>query len=375
MTTTRLLVATGSRAEFGLLTPVIDALIARSKVEVRLAVMGSHLLQPSRTVREVIQRYAELIAGEVEMQHDGATGRLEDAMALGRGVLGFSSLLADELPDWVLVLGDRIEAFAAASAASVGGVLLAHIHGGDRAEGVADEAMRHAITKLSHLHFAATPTSAKRIMHMGEDEWRVRVVGSPAIDGLDDIPVMDDESFAELGSPSVVVLYHPCGVSAQQELAYANAITEAVSEERVLWMSPNFDAGREIVLHTRNGVRGKKIDHLPRSQFVGLLRKLGDTGGVLVGNSSSGLIEASALKCPVVDVGPRQEGRERPYSVIHVQPPMPASIRVGIKKARELDRWSFTHPYGDGHAGKRIAEAITEVNWSKPTLMRKRNSY
>jgi hypothetical protein len=152
---TRVAIVTGSRAEFGLLVPVMHAVQARPELELQVIAAGSHLIQPALTLRDVKALFP--IIDSVPMQIAGRVGRAEDAQALGTGISRFARVYAAHAPDWIVVLGDRIEAFAAASAASIGGYLLAHIHGGDRAEGVADEAMRHAITKLANLHFPQRP--------------------------------------------------------------------------------------------------------------------------------------------------------------------------------------------------------------------------
>ena len=181
----RVAVITGSRADFGLLRSTMDAIETHPDLELQVVASGAHLLPPDRTIEEVRSRVR--VDAVVEMQSPGVFGRSADAAAVGRGVSGFAEVLDRLDPQVVLVLGDRIEAFAAASAASIGGRILAHVHGGDRAEGVADEAMRHAITKLAHLHFAATEESGERILRLGEAPSTVHVVGSPAIDGLEEI--------------------------------------------------------------------------------------------------------------------------------------------------------------------------------------------
>jgi UDP-hydrolysing UDP-N-acetyl-D-glucosamine 2-epimerase len=273
-------------------------------------------------------------------------------------------------PDWVVVLGDRIEPFAAASAAAIMGIAIAHIHGGDRAEGVADESMRHAISKLAHLHLPATAQSGERLVRMGEKPEHVVVVGSPAIDGLAGIEPLGDELYAELGSPGVVVLMHPVGRHAEVEEAAATGVLAAVRGERVLAMHPNHDAGRDGIVRAieHSGVMSRT--HQPREQFVGLLRRLASGGGLLVGNSSAGLIEAAALRLPVVDVGPRQNGRERPTNVVHSLEGE-SNLREAIVRARGIDRRSITHPYGDGHAGVRIAECLAAIDPCDPALLRK----
>jgi len=385
----RVCVVTGSRAEFGLLTPVIRAIEDHPRLDRELIVCGSHLLGPAYTAREVEAQFP--VAARVPMQDPGASAgitRLGDAAAAGRGTEGLARAFSSMSPDWVVVLGDRIEAFAAAAAASIGGIALAHIHGGDRAEGIADEAMRHAITKLSHLHLPASPTSADRIERMGEPRDRIRLVGSPAIDGLDDIPPLADPDARSMGDPSCVVLLHPSGLPPARERALVIAIIDAVDRAtagNVLCLAPNHDPGREIVVAALGGrtntpdsmSRWTSVEHLPRPAFVALLKRLArDPRGVLVGNSSSGLIEAAAVGLPIVNVGPRQAGREQPPNVTDVPEGRLGELPALIAAARDADRRRrVAHPFGDGRAGERIAAALAEVDARDPALLRKRNSY
>ncbi|MGJ8636916.1 MAG: UDP-N-acetylglucosamine 2-epimerase [Phycisphaerales bacterium] len=440
----RVLVVTGTRAEFGLLRPVMKAVLDRSgdadgeggDLELLVVAAGSHLVQPAVTFREVKAEFA--VADSIPMQTAGRVGRAEDVEAVGKGIgrFGRSFELLD--PDWVVVLGDRIEAFAAASAASIGGRALAHIHGGDRAEGVADEAMRHAITKMANVHFAATEGSAERIVRMGEDPERVFTVGSPAIDGLGVIPPLGDGAYADLGAPEVVVLMHPCGRGDEVEREEMRLVLKGVEDKRVLVLAPNLDPGRRGIFEairewegkTRLAEDGQAVapgqfvgeekktpsvredadtspapqrrspgeesksphpgplpggeggrmyrEHLERDVFVGLLRRVGVEGGALVGNSSAGLIECSALGCPSVDVGGRQSGRERCQGMtVHVE--SGDGVEVRIQEAlRELcscvDRGS-AHPYGDGTAGVQIARLLAGIDPSVEGFVRKRCVY
>jgi len=369
----RVAVVTGSRAEFGLLRPVMEAVRARPELELLVIAAGAHLIQPAETFREVKKVFE--VADSIPMQTAGRTGRWADVEALGKGVARFGRSFERLAPHWVVVLGDRIEAMAAASAASVGGVAVAHIHGGDRAEGVADEAMRHAITKLAHLHLAASEQSAERIRRMGERPEHVRVIGSPAIDGLDRVEPMDDALFAELGSPEAVVLLHPIGRTDEAEEHAAGLVLAALDGLRVLALHPNHDAGRDGIMRALMGAPDsvKVVGHLPRERFTALLRRLGRGGGVLVGNSSAGLIEAAALGAPGVDVGARQAGREHGDNVVHAIEEAGA-IRGAVSRARSLEA-PFTYPFGDGRAGERAAAALVAVDPGAPGLVRKRCVY
>lgn len=377
-------VVTGTRAEFGLLRSTMRAIEREESLALRVIASGSHFLGPAETWREVAEEFE--IWARVEMQREGeARDRLHDAIALGRGVEGFARAFAEAGADCVVVLGDRIEAFGAASAASVMGVPVAHIHGGDRAEGVADEAMRHAITKLAHLHFPATPGSGDRIVRMGESPERVHVVGSPAIDGLSAIEPMDDSAFGALGSPWVVFCMHPIGRSDDAERRDTAAMLTSLGGKRVVALMPNHDAGRAGIVRAIREAEGSGLvrvaEHLSRDRFVALCKRVAREGGVIVGNSSAGLIECSALSpaLPCVNVGPRQAGRERPSSVIDAEGTDASSISRALARAAEVRRGRVDHPYGDGHAGERIASILREAGLgdagARGALVRKRNSF
>jgi UDP-hydrolysing UDP-N-acetyl-D-glucosamine 2-epimerase len=370
-------VVTGSRAEYGLLRPVMRAIREHRGLELRVVVTGTHLLRPQRTLDEVAADF-ELDA-VIPMQREWSTGRMADAAALGRGVSGFTAWLGNRSGgvDVVAVLGDRIEAFAAAAAAAVGGIRVAHLHGGDRAPGIADEGLRHAITKLAHIHLPATETSARRIRDMGEDPARVHVVGSPAIDGLDEVPPLDDESYEALGRPEIVFLLHPAGDEAAREQAGAERLLDLCRRAgSVLAMHPNHDPGREGILAAITASSVPAREHLPRRDFIGLLRR----ARVLIGNSSAGLIECAALGVSCINVGPRQDGRERPAHVIDVPLPAPGNggqVEAAIVRGLAGPPGPVEHPFGDGRdggAGARAARVLAEYDADRHPLT-KRNSY
>lgn len=377
MTPRRIAICTGSRAEFSLLTPVIRALTDHAAIDPLVLVAGSHLLPPALTKADVAALFP--IAAEVPMQLPSITGRIADARALGRGVSGFADAFHHLAPHWVIVLGDRIEALAAALAASIGGIALTHIHGGDRAEGVADDAMRHAITKLAHLHCAATEESAQRIARMGEDPARIHTVGSPAIDTLADITPLDDAAFRDLGAPDTILLLHPVGNTDDAEDATARACLAALDNRRILWLAPNADPGRDGIERARRAARSRPSltlrDHLPAPVYRALIARLAAGGGLIVGNSSGALIEAAALRCPAVDLGPRQHHRQRGTNTIRVDDPSPDSIRDALTRALAIDRSRISHPFGDGHASQRIADLLAATDPSGLSLLRKINAY
>jgi len=387
-------IVTGSRADFGLLRPVIDAVCLHRKLTLQLIACGSHLLPPSHTIGDVEAAYP--IAARVPMQiaRQPAT-RAADALAVARGVGGFARAFAKLQPDWVVVLGDRIEAFAAAAAASIAGLAVAHIHGGDRAEGIADEAMRHAISKLAHLHCAASPTSAERLIRMGERPEHVQFTGSPALDGLRAIKPLTDAQVAALGTaapshrgqwsiPKYVFLLHPSGLPQAQELAFVNACIRGVARQpdghATLAFAPNHDAGREHTVAALNSAQlqhgWRLIDHLPRGRFLALLKWTARHQIPLVGNSSAGLIECAALNVPVVNLGQRQAGRERVGGVLDIPEPQLDSTtwipRTITNPARDA---IVAAALGTGRAGRTIAGLLASTDPHSPALLRKRNAY
>ncbi len=368
----RIAVVTGSRAEFGLLRPVMTAIQNREDLQLHVIAAGSHLLPPQNTIEEV--RTAFPNAASVPMQSTGQHSRTADAESLGKGISAFAKSFADLQPDLVLVLGDRIEAFAAAAAASVSGFRVAHMHGGDRAEGIADEAMRHAITKLAHLHLPATQKSAMRIIAMGEPPERVHIVGSPAIDGLNNIAPTTDADFAALGNPQIVVLLHPTGDDEQIEHdRAAKLLSIAKHNAPTLVLHPNHDPGRNGIIRAIESSNCRNINHLPRDKFIALLRR----AKLILGNSSAGLIECAAIPICAINLGPRQAGREKPANVTDIPNWDYQTIQSAIAHALSappLTAQDVPHPYGDGHAGLRTAEILATFDPAACSV-RKQNSY
>ena len=354
---------TGSRAEFGLLAPVMRAVSGHGSKSKRLTlctiVTGTHLTTGSW--RDVVDAGFKIDA-KVKMQQRGAIGRTSDIEALGRGVTGIGRALVKLKPDVVVVLGDRIEALAAACAAAVGGFYLAHLHGGDRAQGVADESMRHAISKLAHLHFAATATSRRRLIRMGEPPAWVYNVGSPAVDGLRRVTPADD-------SPDLIVMLHPIGADDEQERRWMAQTLSATQRYRRLVLAPNNDPGSDGIRAALKHEEVDVVDHLPRERFVSLLAG----ARAIVGNSSAGLIEATVLKKPCVNIGPRQDGREKPANVVDCRYGQRA-VRAAIEQALRLDLRRMRHPYGNATTGQRIAEILATINLDNLPLG-KQNAY
>ncbi len=372
-------VVTGSRADFGLLAPVMRVIDAHPRLRLSVIVTGAHL--SSGTWRDVVEAGLP-ISAKVTMQQRGQVGRDTDVQALARGIAGLGRCFAKFKPDVVLVLGDRIEALAAACAAQVGGYRLGHLHGGDRAEGVADESMRHAVSKLAHLHFPATPNSARRLIRMGENPKQIFMVGSPAIDGLRELSPADGAVLRDLKldptKPFVVIVQHPVGASDADEKGWMQATLRACASASVqsLVLQPNGDPGRQGIVRAINDMKVNVMAHLPRPVFASMLMR----AVAIVGNSSAGLIEAAALGVPCVNIGPRQNGRDKPPTVIdcdYGETPVKHALQKALNLRRPIAYKGGSicyRGYGDGHTGQRIANHLAKLKLTDVPI-RKCNAY
>ena len=373
----RIAVVTGTRAEYGLLRTVLDAIDVHPRLELQLVVTGMHLLRKFGHTLDDIVRDGWKIAARVAMQR-GDSGAIDQAAGLARGVEGIARFVCRARSDVVVVLGDRIEALAGALAATTTGRILAHIHGGDVAPGDFDDALRHAITKLAHVHFAATRAAADRIVRMGEQRQRVHCVGAPGLDELRG--VLRRMPRARSRQDTALVIQHAYGRSAEVERRAATAVLDAVAASGLKrWVIyPNSDRGHEGVLqairqHVRRSMPGD-VDvarSLSRPEFLDLLCNV----RALVGNSSSGIIEAPFVGTPVVDVGDRQAGRQPARrAVVHAWETCSA-IRSAIKAAlRTRPRRGGRCVYGEGDAGERIAAELARLSIT-PALAHKQLAY
>jgi GDP/UDP-N,N'-diacetylbacillosamine 2-epimerase (hydrolysing) len=363
----RIAVVTGTRAEYGLLVPVMRAISRKPRLDLSVFVTGMHLLRRfGGTVREVKNDGWD-IAARIPLQgeKDDVIGQ---SRGLGRAITKFSEEFFRQKINIVVVLGDRIETFAAAAAAFVSGRVVAHIHGGDAAMGVQDDVYRYAITKLAHLHFPATPDAKKRLLRQGEQPFRIYQTGSPALDGMrniscDDPVVLSDHAGFDVCNDFMVVLQHPAGGSVAQERRWMTQTLLACAHTglKLLVLYPNSDPGFSGIIESSTKFCRRKdcalVRNVPRSVYLGLLRRC----RVLVGNSSSGIIEASFLGVPCVNVGPRQAGRDRTGNVIDVRygvAPVTDGLRRAMNSRRRIRPSRY---YGDGRAGPRIADVLNRV--------------
>lgn len=367
---------TGSRADYGLLRSLMTAVRADARLTLQVVATGTHLDEAfGQTVGEMeADGFAPDRRVELPLSGDG---RLDMARALGAAVSALAAALDELAPDIVVVLGDRFEIFAAAQAALVLRMPIAHIHGGEVTEAAIDDSLRHAITKMAQWHFVAAAPYRDRVVQMGEPPDRVFLVGAPGLDDLDSLPRFDRAALERdlgiaLDDPILLTTYHPATLADAEPGASLDELTaalESVNATRgvtVVFTFPNADAGgRSLLPRIERFTAARPASRawarsLGRDRYLSLMR----LAAVVVGNSSSGLIEAPALRRATVDIGDRQHGRLRATSVIHA-PERREEIARAIERALSpafqatLDR--VVSPYGAGRAGARIAEYLATV--------------
>ena len=376
-------VVTGTRAEYGILYPVLKAIEAEPDLELSLVVAGMHLSHEFGYTVQEVERNGFNIGYRVHMLPESDTpGAM--AESVGKGILGMVQAWQHLKPDVVLLLGDRTEPLAATIAGAYMNIPVAHIHGGD-ACGSIDDPARHAITRFAHIHFPATRKSADRILKMGEEAWRVHVVGSPALDVILNEALIPAEALSrqiglDLSPPLVLLVQHPVTTQVDQAPEQMRTTLDAIVEMRysTVVIYPNSDAGgRRMIGVIEEYERYPFITafkSLPRKEYLSLMK----VASVMVGNSSSGMIDAPSLGVPVVNVGIRQEGRERGRNVIDVGHSRQAILDAVKNALNDREFLSLVkkcqNPYGDGRSGPRIAEILSQIEIT-PQLLQKRITY
>ena len=365
----KICVVTGTRAEYGLLRWVMEGIRQSTDLALQLVVTGAHLAPEFGLTYREIEADGFVIDRKVELLLSSDT-RVGVTKSMGLGMIGFADAFADLTPDLVLVLGDRYEIFAAASAATIAGIPIAHLHGGETTEGAFDEAMRHAITKMSHLHFVAAETYRRRVIQLGEDPERVLLVGGLGIDNILKLKLLDRAQLEasldfKFGARNLLVTFHPVtlehGTAAAQMKELLAALHEFKDVHLIITM-PNADPeGRTLFDLVEEFVA--QHPHARAYSSLGQLRYLSCMAQVdgVVGNSSSGLAEAPSFKKGTLNIGDRQRGRLKAASVIDCEP-----TRKSITEA--LDRLyskSFQetlgqvrNPYGEGGASEKVVNAL-----------------
>ena len=367
---------TGTRAEFGLMRSTLRAIQQERNLNLQIVATGMHLDAAHGDGIQSIKDDGWKIDAVIPWDANSGRDRKTTARNTGLAAAALADALAELQTDVVLVVGDRVEAFAAASAAHLSGLIVAHVHGGDRAAGQVDDCLRHAISKLAHIHFPATAQSARRLRKMGEDRWRIHRAGSPGLDGIvaDASPwARIQEAVGELHPRKYALLVlHPVDADDVAEEHRARLVLDAaaaVPYERIVIVYPNNDPGAAGIIRYWDALSDPRFiarRDLPRAIYLGLLRE----AAVLLGNSSSGIIEAASFGTPVIDIGPRQKGRERSRNVTHL-PYDPQRITAELMR-----KWNAGHPqrvrsgniYGRGGTGQIIARVLANLAPSKRLL-------
>ncbi len=366
----KILAITGIRSEYFILQPVFEEFLSRKNVELKAIVTGAHLSPLYGNTYKLIEKDGyDIIKLETLLSSDKLSGRCK---SVGIQIMGLTDIVSREKPDWLLVLGDREESITTAIVGTYLNIPVAHLCGGDRVVGNIDDSIRHAVTKLAHLHFPTTKENGERIIKMGEEPWRVHVVGNPALDSIRKQPYLGlDYINGKLGTnikenePFILLIKHP--LSSEVELAekQMEITMEAISElgYKTIVIYPNSDAGNYGMIQVIKKYE-KKFDFikafetLPRDIFVNLQRKT----ALLLGNSSAGILEAPFLGLPVVNIGSRQKQRQHSENIIFV-PHDKEKIKEAINKVindKEFIRIckNCSNPYGDGYSSKRIVDII-----------------
>lgn len=365
-------IVTGTRAEYGLLRGVIEGVHRAPTMELQLLVTGAHLSPAfGLTYREIVAD-GWAIDARVEMlvSADSASGV---AKSMGLGLIGMADAFARLQPHMVVLLGDRYEILAAAAAALVAGIPVAHLHGGEVTEGAFDESIRHAVTKMSHLHFVAAEPYRQRVIQLGEAPEHVYLVGGLGVDAIQHMALMDRAALESsldfrFAGTNLLVTFHPVTLDddgSEQQMAELLAVLDTMPDTGLIFTLPNADNGsraltRQVEDFVARHPNTKAFVSLGQRRYASCLKQV---DGV-VGNSSSGLIEAPALGVGTVNIGDRQKGRLRADSVIDCAPQREAiaqALQTLFDPGFRQRARRTVNPYGSGGAAKKIVQVLQEV--------------
>jgi len=362
---------TGARAEYGHLRCLLDDIRRDRRLRLQIVAAAMHLRREFGMTCREIESDGFRISARVPMTSGGDTAGALAASA-GRGIPGFSAAFEKLRPDLVLILGDRYEMLCAAFAALLHRIPIAHIHGGETSQGAVDEAFRHSITKMALLHFPSTEAHAKRVIQLGEDPARVFPFGAPGLDRIHRARFMDKTAFERsigfrLGKVNAVLTYHPVTLEGDTAGRQTDAILDAVSrfDIKLVLTAANSDAHGRVInsklrrFAARHPDRAVFVSSLGRERFLSCLENM----DLMIGNSSSGLIEAPSFGLPVVNIGDRQKGRTRAASVIdcgYSGDAIARAVRKALSPSFRRKARTAANPYDRRRDGK-ISWRIKEV--------------
>ena len=391
----KIAIFTGNRAEYGLQYPIIKAVSEHPQLEYYLLVSGAHLQEDFGYTKKEIERDGFKVYGEVRLEMR-ADSLYATAQAIGSGIMNLSGTLNEIHPDFLVVYADRFEGFSAVITGTQMNIPTAHVEGGDLTEGGAlDDSVRHAMTKLAHIHFTTNEQAAERIRRLGEEPWRVHNVGFPALDliAVDNFAASQEiQQNFNIDPDKTVILFTQHSVTTEFEHA-GDQIKTSLEAMRILADDgcqvvityPNNDAGGRRIIEEIEKLNQEKNDNihvhqsLGRYNYHGILNLCGRTGkGVCAGNSSSGIKETPAFGCPAINIGSRQNSRLRADNVIDAGYEKDAIIRAVRKGLNDEEfRRQCAHcenPYGAGDAGQKIADVLATIKIN-PELLQKKMTY
>lgn len=374
-------VVTVARSDYGIYLPILRQIQATADLRLQLFVSGMHLSPEFGLTVTQIEKDGFEVHERVEMLLSSDTPE-GIAKSVGLGAIGFAQAYARVRPDILLVLGDRFEMHAAALTALPFKIPIAHIHGGEVTQGAIDDALRHSMTKLSHLHFVSTQEYARRVEQLGEEPWRIVVSGAPSLDNLHQVKLLSRSEVEIkfgicLANSPLLVTYHPVTLEYEQTEWQMNELLAALdaSQMPVIFTMPNADTnGRVIIRMIEKFVKShdsaQMVDNLGTQGYFSMM----SLARVMVGNSSSGIIEAASFKLPVVNIGTRQQGRVRARNVIDVgyeQEAILKSIKEAVQPVFREKLCDLVNPYGDGHATARIVNRLQTISLDGKLILKR----
>ena len=361
-------VFSATRADLWPLTPLLRRLVADPRLTPTLLATGTHLSSAYGSTLQEIGEWVDVVTIDARLTaDDSAVGLLAAARREAEGV---AAVLDRSRPDLLVLLGDRYELLGVAQAALLLRVPIVHLHGGDVTEGAFDDSVRHAITKLASLHCCATELAAMRVRSMGEEPWRVHVTGAPALDGLQDrvaatpAAVWHEAIGGVPARPFGVLTFHPPTIAPDRSLNELDAILDACRRlGTVVATAPGADPGAQSIMRRLHAFAPTHPDFRIVASLGAAYAPAVAAADVVIGNSSSGIVEVPTFGVPVVNVGDRQEGRERPAAVLDARTPdgVDAALTVALDPALRAALRERVNPYGDGHASARIAAVLAET--------------
>lgn len=368
-------VFTGTRAEYGLLFWLLKDIQSDPDLTLQLLVSGMHLSPEFGDTYKQIEKDGFQIDEKIEilLSSDSPVGT---AKSMGLGVLGFADALSRLAPDVLVILGDRFEALAVAQTAMIMRIPITHLHGGEITEGAYDDAIRHAITKLSYLHATSTEEYRQRVIQLGETPERVKMVGAIGLDHLKRAIFMNVSQLSEslnfkIDKPYFVVTYHPVTLGDEQPKPSFQALLNALDDfpdHQVILTYPNADEGGRSIIPLLEEYASIRSDRVLAIPSLGQARYLSAVkhASVVIGNSSSGIIEVPSFDIPTVNIGVRQKGRLAAKSVLNVKPihsDISHTIQIAISRSYKEADESIENPYGQGDTSTKVIEMIKSLKF------------